>query len=1157
MELTAIVKTHWKGKVLTVFSKQSSPAKTGNPVKGLSKLLLIMRITAILMLTVTLQASAVSYSQTVSITGNDLSLRYIFKTIEKQTGFSFVFDKSVIDNARPIDLNVTNMELTRVLDLVLHKQQLSYEIRNTIIGIKETTASANSSLQEEPALVAYIRVRGTVTDSSGVPLAGATIALKGAQATTLTDGAGRFEINAEPGDLLVISYVGFRSKEVRVSAVTDIRIVLNPVEKVIEAMVVTGIVNRQASTYTGATSTISGEALRQVGNQNILQSLKNIDPSFQIVESMDFGSNPNRMPDIQMRGASSFSDMRGAYQTSPNQPLFIVDGFEAPIQRVFDMDMNRVASVTLLKDAAAKALYGSKGANGVVVIETKQPEKGRLRVSYNANLNIQAPDLTSYNLLDAKGKLEAERLAGVYTSFTNYAPEQQQLNEKYNALQEEIAQGVNTYWLSKPLRTGVGQKHSLNFDGGDDYVRYNVNFSYNKIAGVMKESGRENMTGGFMLSYRYRNIIFREQLSVIFNKANESPYGSFSEYAKLNPYWRPYNEDGTVREVFGDYNIANHQGTHLIYNPLINASINTRNESRYTDFTNNFYVEWSLLPSLKLTGRLGVTSKKGEGDVFYPGSHTMFRKENMTDDEFFKRGQYTMSNEKYFNITTDLGANYSKSVGRSMLFANAQWSMGENRLQTAAFEAVGFSNDRMDYITHALQYKDGTIPAGIENHARETSVLGSVNYSWDNRFLSDLTYRANASSLFGTGNKWGQFWSLGLGWNLHNERFMEEYDFINQLKVRGSVGITGSQNFNAYQAVSTYKYYSNEVYDNIIGAYLMGLANPDLKWQKTNDKNIGVDLDLFNRLELTFDYYIKNTDNLLTPISVPSSLGFLTYIENLGETENKGMEARVNVKVINKPQEDFYLNIFASGIHNTNKIKHISNALESLNTERDNDEGFAYDHEKDKGVTKPYVRYKEGQSMNAIWAVRSLGIDPSTGDEVFLTRDGAKTYTWDANDQVVVGDNMPKFTGTYGFSTGYKGFMVNASFYYRIGGQMYNQTLVDKVENSDIQYNVDERVLTGRWNTVGEGAAFKRITDPNYFTRPSSRFVQNLTELQMTALTVSYDFKNFSFVKRNKLENVRASFYMNDLFRAATVHTERGIEYPFARSFSLSLQATF
>ena len=603
-------------------------------------------------------------------------------------------------------------------------------------------------------------------------------------------------------------------------------------------------------------------------------------------------------------------------------------------------------------------------------------------------------------------------------------------------------------------------------------------------------------------------------------------------------------------------------GDDPIYNPLINKTLNTKDVSKYTDITNNFYIEWNVFKDLKATGRIGFTSRTDESDIFYPRDHTMFRKENMTDEEYFKRGQYTKQNGKMTTLTTDVALNYSKTWNeKHVLFANTQWSLGETKSESVTFQAEGFANDKLDYITHAQQYLEGGKPSGSESVSRETSILASVNYSYDSRYLFDGNYRANASSLFGADKRWGHFWSLGIGWNIHNEMFFSNIQWMNlwlqRLKLRASTGYTGSQNFNSYQAISTYKYYSDEVYDNIIGSYLMSLANPDLQWQKTQDNNVGLDLSVFGRVDLTFDYYIKNTSNLLTPVTLPPSAGFSSYTENLGKSQNKGFELQASVRAINNSDQDLHLNVFASLMHNTNKIKEINEALSSMNDSKDSDKGLNYDQDTKEKTTKPSVRYAEGQSMSAIWAVRSLGIDPGTGNELFLTKDGDLTYTWDSDDQVVCGDELPKYTGTFGFNLDWKGFSVNTSFYYRLGGQMYNQTLVDKVENCDMNYNVDHRVYTGRWTTPGQKAEFKKMTDPNYFTRPTSRFVQDLSELQMTSLNIGYDFRNCKFMQKGIIERLKLSFYMNDVFRLSTVKTERGTDYPFARSFSFQLQATF
>ena len=1100
-----------------------------------------------------IQANGFSQRTRLSIKMDNISVKQLFVEIEKRTDLAFVYNTRDVEQLGTLDVDFMNEEIGNILDYCLKGKGINYSIVNNHVVIRKGEQSAP---QQKSRVIT-----GKVLDkNTKEPLPGATVKIKGTTIGTAADIDGSFKLTVlEDNKELEITFIGYASQFVTLRADNSVTIYLEPQTSEMEEVVVTGMFTRKADSYTGAVTTIKKEELQRVGNQNILQSLKNIDPSFQVIESNDFGSDPNRMPEIQMRGASSFTDMKDKYQTNPNQPLFIVDGFEQSIEKVMDMDMNRVASITLLKDATAKALYGSKGANGVVVIETLAPEKGTMRVSYTGTLNLQMPDLSSYNLADAAEKLEIEKRAGIYTDQFGHPYTQQMYDEKYEALYKEVLRGVNTYWLDKPLRVGVGHKHSLMFEGGDDVVRYGIDFQYNNVAGVMKGSSREVISAGFNLSYRYKSLLFTEQLSVTFNKSKESPYGTFSEYARLNPYWRAYNEDGSVKEVLSNYEKANFQGTKPIYNPLANASINTKNQSSYFDFTNNFYIEWEAFSGMRFKGRLGLISQKDDSEVFYPRDHTKFKDISQDSEDYFKRGEYTMSNGKRFEYNTDISANYSKEFGRNVIFANAQWSASERKYNTVTFGARGFANDKMDYITHAKEYLEGA-PSGSESLAREMSVLLSMNYSFDNRYLLDATYRANASSLFGSDKRWGHFWSAGIGWNLHKEHFMENVTVLNQLRFRASTGYSGSQNFNSYQAIASYKYY-NENYDNIIGSYLMGLANPDLQWQKTQDNNIGVDITLMDALDVTFDCYIKKTQNLLTPVSLPPSAGFRSYTENLGETKNKGVEFKVNYRIVRDAERDLYFSVFTSGMHNKNRITKISDALSLMNKDRDADKtgggGGNPNLEENSAITKPSVRYAEGQSMDAIWAVRSLGIDPATGKEVFLDPKGKMVYGWRAENQVVVGDEQPKLSGTFGFNFEWKGFSVNTSFFYKVGGQYYNQTLVNKVENVDIQYNVDKRMLTDRWNEPGQAARFRKFSPYDPLTRPTSRFVQDLKELKMTSLNVGYDFRFCDFLKKSGIERLKIQFYMNDVFRAATVKAERGIEYPFARSCSFSLQATF
>ncbi len=1090
----------------------------------------------------------------VNIELRNASLPEVFEQIRRQTSMSVIYSNDDLTDVAKKDYLIRNASIDQAIQQVIAHTGLEYELSNNVIVIRQA-----SVIQAQPVVI-----RGQVRDSDNNALVGATIAIPGTNQGTVTDANGNFEFRATVSGtpMLRISYVGYKTQDVTFTG-ASLTITLEHAETMVAEVVVTGVFDRVADSYTGAVTTIKKEQLERVGNQNLLQTLKNVDPSFQVIESNEYGSDPNRLPDIQMRGATNFSDMRDKYQTSPNQPLFVLDGFETTLQKVMDLDMNRVSTITLLKDATAKALYGSKGANGVVVIETVAPETGQLKVSYTGDLSVIAPDLSSYNLANAAEKLEIERRAGVYTSVNPIS--QQYLTEQYNALHNEVLRGVNTYWLSKPLRTAVGNNHSLYLEGGDDTFRYGFDFGYNNVQGVMKGSGRETISGSVNFQYRYRDFRFRDQLSVDFNTADNSPYGSFSEYSRLNHYWRANNEDGSIRDILGTYAVANSQGSHPIYNPAINASLATKDRTSYMSVTNNFYVEWDAFEGMRFEGRFGLVSKRNDSDYFLPRDHTSFRDIPVDSEEFFNRGRYTMGTGKSFDYNADISANYSKEwSGKHVLFANMKWGLSENKSENVSVSAEGFGNNKVDYITYAKQYPSSGSPTGSEALSREASFLASVNYSFDERFLLDASFRANGSSLFGADKRWGAFWSTGIGWNLHKESWLKDTGWLERLRLRASTGFSGSQNFQTYQALATYKYYT-VTYDNIIGANQLGLANPNLKWQRTQDHNIGLDLSILNTLEVTFDYYLRNTRDMLTPVTMPPSSGFDSYVENLGQVRNTGFETRVNYRVIRDTEREIYLSVFASAVHNKNKLVKISDALTAFNEERDTSKGpqnanTESNHETNKHVTKPSVRYIEGVSMDAIWAVRSLGIDPWTGREVFVKADGSLTTTWDPADYTVAGVSLPKYSGTFGFNFDYKGFSVNTSFYFRIGGQYYNQTLVDKVENADIQYNVDRRMYTDRWSsdTAGKPAKFKAFNTQSGFTRPTTRFVQDLNELQMTSLNIGYDFRYAGFIEKGSfMERLKVQFYCNDLFRASTVRVERGTEYPFARTFSLKIQATF
>ena len=935
-------------------------------------------------------------------------------------------------------------------------------------------------------------ITGLVVDQKGEILPGATV--KAVQApgvktliATSTDLDGKFKLNI-PSEVtqIEVTFVGYKNQQVALKGKTDFKIVLTEDTQEMEEVVVTGMFTRKANSYTGSVTTIKGDELKTVGNGNVLSSLKNIDPSFLMVENLEVGSNPNAIPDFQMRGQTGFTEVASEYQENPNQPLFILDGFETTLTKIMDLDMNQVQSVTLLKDATAKAIYGSKAANGVVVVETIRPEKGKMKITYTGSLDIEAPDLSSYDLCNAEEKLRAEYLAGFYTSSTGSATEQMNLDKRYTTVASAIAAGVDTYWLDKPLRVGVGQKHSLYLEGGDDYMLYGIDLSYNNVAGVMKGSNRNTLSGGITFSYKYKNLLFRNKFTIDDNKSNDSPYGSFSDYAYLNPYNRLHDEDGEMEDSW--------TGLVTEYNYLKNGLINTRFEDRYTTFTENFYAEYQALQNLRLTARFGLTKKNSGSEDYYPAGHTNFV--SYTGDNLYKRGSYSTYSRKDNNLSLDLGAAYSISKLRHTLFLNAQYSMSRAKYDYYTVAVQGLANDNMDHISMGVEYKN-TKPTGSEGITRDMGFTGSLNYSFDDRYLLDVNYRLNGSSDFGTNNRWGHFYSFGLGWNLHKESFFSDIEWIERIKFRASTGYTGSQGFNSYDAIATLNYYQS-AYQGELGSYLMGLANPDLAWQKKYDNNIGADLSfLQGAVNVRFDYYVSTTKGTITSVTTPPSMGFSSYMANLGEVENKGWEVYLNGRIWRDTPSRSYVNFYASAAANKNILKKISNSL------------------------KVPVRYEEGQSMSTIWVVKSLGIDPQTGKEVFVKKDGSLTYDWSSSDFIAGGDTRPKVSGNFGINMEYHGFGLNAGFTWRLGGQMY-----------------------------------KSITDDSE-TKPTSRFVEDYNLLTFSSLNVYYDFRECRFMEKSFLQRMKATFYMNDIATISSVKTERGTSYPFARSFSFSLQVTF
>ena len=562
----------------------------------------ILSLVVVLLLLPTMMFAIPESGKKVTLNLESVTVKDFFDALRQQTGLSFVYNTEQTKSLKPITIHVKDETVDNVLRTVLNGTGLTYSMERDIVTISKVEQQGDKR-----------SATGIVSDEEGSPLPGVNVVISDLQRFAITDNNGKYniEIPTNTACTITFSYIGMSTQQVMInSGRNDVRknITLKSDTK-LDEVIVTGIYTRKAESFTGAATTISSKDLMRVGNQNVFQSLKNLDPTIYIADNFDMGSNPNSVPDMSMRGTSSFpttesSSLRSNYQNQPNQPLFILDGFETTAETIMDMDMNRIESITILKDASAKALYGSKAANGVIVIETKRLTGNQQRITYNGSISLEMPDLTSYDLCNAFEKLEAERLDGVYTSSS--ANTQIQLDQLYNGRRKLALEGLDTYWLSKPLHTGIGHKHNLNIELGDSQnLRAILDLTYNQITGVMKGSDRRNISGDINLSYRHNKLLLKNILSIISNKSNESPYGEFSEYSRMNPYWQATDENGNIVQWVEQIGSTSTK----VANPMYNSIIGTSFTSSYLQFTNNFYAEWQVDKNWKATARIGVSEK--------------------------------------------------------------------------------------------------------------------------------------------------------------------------------------------------------------------------------------------------------------------------------------------------------------------------------------------------------------------------------------------------------------------------------------------------------------------------------------------------------------------------------------------------------------------
>ncbi|MBL1409450.1 SusC/RagA family TonB-linked outer membrane protein [Sphingobacterium faecale] len=1146
-----------KGGVSLIEPSQTNPrvvfdyAKT--PVflaRPLTRTLMKLNLIALLLGLGLSQVDARTYAQQVTLKRQKTNLETILKDFEKQSGYTFFYKKTDIAPVRGVDIDVKNMPLNQALNSVLKNGNFTYEYFDKTIVIKKGRSLQPQSVSRElpqntiKVVESSLQqvVRGQVLDENGKPIKGASVRLKSdpkLSMATQEDGSFNLPITSL-NEIIVISYLGYESREVKASLERESMVIsLKRRESKVDEVVVTGTgINRNKDSFTGTTAKFSGDELKAISNNNIIQSLRTLDPSFLQIENNLAGSNPNMMPVIEVRGKSSIpsSTLKDEFGADPNQPLFVLDGFPTTLQTIVDLDMNRVASVTILKDAASTALYGSQASNGVVVIETIKPKPGELRFTYNQDFRFEVADLSAYNMMNAEEKLQFELLSGRYTSGT--ISQQVFLDSLYQSHLFNVRKGIDSYWLIEPIQTGYSTNNSINASGGDQNFTYNLGLNYRNGRGVMKGSGRDSYSGSINLSYRKDKISFNNITYIRGNKTNESNYGNFSTWVNTNPYFEksydnPYLEKS--RESAGR--------DLLIKNPLFDAMSTQYDRSKTIEVQNNFNANYDIVNYLRLTAGLQITRGVVESEKFRsPGMSDFF------NTPLLRKGKYTENGNNTFSYQGNMMLTFYKTFAQKHNI-NANWrnTVSENRGQSYGTIAEGFPEGSTGNPKFAYSYLLDGSPLASSNIYRSLNTTFSTNYAYDNRYLFDLVYRLDGSTAYGSNKRYSPYYSFGLGWNIHKETFAKNIAWINSLRLTGNYGTTGNQNFANVSSISVYNYSSGSNYNHFgQGTSLLMLGNPNLQPQKTGQLSVSLDFSLFNeRFSGYVNAYNKKTDPLIVPVDLPSSTGVFSYPYNVGNLTYKGVETKLTVSPIYKPAQGIIWNIGLTASSYKSRYDGFGNILETLN--------------KQQETSKTLVRYIDGNSAEAIWATKSLGIDPATGREVFLGRDGQYSYDYRASDIVNVGNTTPKVEGVLSTNLRIQGFTFGLGLRYRLGGEIFNTALFDKVENISLAgtaNNQDKRALYDRWQKTGDVAKFKAISQ-TATTPISSRFVQSLSTLSSETLNIGYLFDGAPWLYSAGLKTLSINLMANDFMYFSTVKRERGIDYPYARTFAFSFRATF
>lgn len=1076
--------------------------------------------------------NAHSQNAKVSIRMNNVKLDKILNEIENQTDYLFIYNNQV-DINKITSVKVKNEAVAQVLDRILSGTGINYELEGTHI-ILTTEAIKDLHAQQQAKTVT-----GTVTDVSGEPIIGANIRIKGTTTGTITDIDGNFSIKAEPQSVIEVSYIGYLTQETVINNQKSIRFLLKEDTKTLDEVVVIGYGVQKKADLTGSVANINTEKLNTQSNANIGQALQGKIAGVDIVSQ---GGAPGSGTRIMVRGIGTLNNA---------SPLYIVDGMY--MNSIDHINPNDIASIDVLKDASSAAIYGSRAANGVIIVTTKEGSntEGKPIIDLSVNLGISTAS-KFLDMLDAKGWAEVTTIA------------RQAIGKPALDMATDLANKPDNDWQDIMFRPALMQNYNLSVKGGGKYSTYYTGLGYFNQDGIVK--GTNYQRYNIQSKNDYKRGIFSAGTNLIISFSHDKPLhqelrgGMIGTILQSVPTLEKYDDtrEGGYGGTYGD--VVN------IPHPL--AIIDDNIMDRYNENVKifaNLYAQIELFKGLKY-------------------------KLNLTPDFSFER--YKNYLNKYdFGLATNSITQLTERQRRrrNILVENLltfDRTFGEHKISALAGYTYQDSRFR-----HIQAYGEG-LPQGLEeidaattNRSNEgnswrsvlTSILGRVFYSYQNKYLFTATIRRDGSSKFGKNNRYGYFPSFSLGWNVPEEKFMENVHWLDQLKLRGGYGVLGNQEIDNYQYSSTITTGINYPDGNgglLQGAFPKNFANPDIKWEETAMTNVGIDFMAFNnRLSLTADYYVKNTKDILLTVPIPiSSGGANDPIRNAGKIRNNGFE--FNLGWMDQPNPDISYGINLIGSFNKNKV--IAMGSES---------GSIKGGSTNQNITTSET--KAGYPIGGYWLISTAGYFNSQEEVDAYAKDGKKMQPAaepgdikfvDANNDGVINDDdrvfqgspFPDFTFALNGNMRYKNFDLSIGLQGVLGNKIYNatrQTLEDVTKGSNFLAS-----CLDYWTPENKNASHPRLTwdDPNRNTRAESdRYLENGSYLRLRSVQLGYTFPQTWF--KGAIQHARVYINAENLFTITSysgyspdVNADnanyRGFDnfiYPTNRTFMLGLNVTF